>query len=159
MTKPTIYGLALEIAEREGWRNVTRGPLFQLCKERGLVGSSIEATWCKNSLRGPNSMTNIRRKLSAEPGITEGAPGSGGTSPAWKDANKQNVLDKAYALARTHGLMVSRAVIAEEAGVSAGTVSGIWGGMQNLRQAVIEKARMDGALGIVDQGRAMGLTK
>ena len=159
MTKPTIYGLALELAKREGWRNVTRAPLFQLCKERGLVGPSLEATWCKNNLRGANSMTNIRRMLSAEPGIVEGVSHGGGTSPAWKDANKQNVLESAFELAKRHGLMVSRARIAKEAGVSAGTVSGIWGGMQNLRNAVIERARLDGDQGIVDQGRAMGLTR
>lgn len=159
MTKPTVYGLALEIARRDGWRNVTRAPLFQLCNERGLVGASSEATWCKNNLRGDNSMTNIRRLLSAEPGITEGVPSGGGTSPAWKDVNKQTVLESAFELAKRHGLMVSRARIAAEAGVSAGTVSGIWGGMENLRHAIIEQARRDGDQTIVDQGRAMGLTR
>lgn len=158
MSQPTIYQLALEIAKSQGWRNVTRGPLYRLARERGLVGSTqLEATWCKNNLRGNNSMARIRAALSREPGLTGGEP-SGSKSPAWKDLNRQTILDKAFELAQSQGLMVSRAVIAEAAGVSPGTVSGMWGGMAELRSAVIARAREKGVEKILHQAAALGLT-
>lgn len=159
MAIPTIYNLALELARKDGWRNVTRGPLFKLCKERGLVDDkSLESTWCKNNLRGANSMACIRDRLRLEDGVPDGTP-QGERSPAWKDVNQGLILDKAYELSVTRGrLMVSRADIAEAAGVSPATVSGMWEGMPALRQAVIRRARENGVQRLLDQADALGLT-
>lgn len=159
MSLPTIYELALELARKDGWRNVTRTPLFRLAKERGLVSKgTTEPTWCKNYLRGSNSMSCLRARLRQEPGVPDGVP-QGERSPAWKDVNRELILDKAFDLAVSRGrLIIPRADIAEAAGVSPATVSGMWGSMQKLRDAVIERAREKGAQRLVDQADALGLT-
>lgn len=159
MTQPTIYELALELARTDGWRNVTRGPLFKLCKARGLVGDDCaEKYWCGNNFRGANSLSCIRTRLSAEPDLLQGVP-RGEKSPAWKEVNQGLILDKAYDLVvAKRRLMISRAVIAEAAGVSPATVSGMWGGMDALRLAVVNRARAEGRKWVVDQADALGLT-
>ena len=159
MQLPTIYELALELARKDGWRNVTRTPLFNLAKERGLVSpGTTEPNWCKNYLRGSNSMSCLRAVLRHAEGVQDGMP-QGERSPAWKEVNRELILDKAYELANSRGrLMIPRADIAEASGVSPATVSGMWGDMQALRQAVIQRAETLGNKRLIDQAHALGLT-
>lgn len=157
MSQPTIYDLALEIAKAQGWRNVTRGPLYRLARQRGLVGEEQnEKNWCKN-LRGNNSLSRIRARLSTEPDLPDGQM-QGSTSPAWREFNRTNILDKAFELAQSKGLMVKRVDIAEAAGVSPCYVSLAWGGMEALRSAVIERAREKGDKRLLDQADALGIS-
>lgn len=161
MTQPSIYDLALELARKDGWRNVTRGPLFELAKARGLVGEKTsEDNWCKNYLRGGNAMSSIRSRLRVEPGVPDGGEtGRDANSPAWRDVNRAQILDSAYNLAVTQSrLMIPRADIAEAAGVSPASVSKIWGSMKALRLAVVDRARTEKVKRIVDQADALGLT-
>lgn len=155
----TIYELALELARTHGWRNVTRTPLFALAKERGIVGEgTTEPNWCKNYLRGANSLSCIREKLRHGPDLPDGTP-RGERSPAWRDVNKGLIFDKAYNLAVTQGrLMIPREQIASASGVSPATVTGLWGGMKTLRLAIVEKARAEGIERLVHQADAIGLT-
>lgn len=160
MQQPSIYDLALELARKVGWRNVTRGPLFQLAKERGIVEPETdEKNWCKN-LRGANSMSCIRSRLRTEPDVPDGSEnGRDANSPAWREVNRDQILQSAYDLAASRGrLLIPRADVAEAAGVSPASVSKIWGSMDTLRLAVVARAKLEGPKKLVDQADAVGLT-
>lgn len=162
MQQKTIYDVALELAREVGWRNVTRGPLFAKCREAGLVlKDQTEKNWCSNNMRGGHGLSAIRSRLRNEPGITEGENSDPKTSRSgsWTEINREVILDSAYALAVAENrLMIPRDRIAEAAGVSGATINNIWGGMPNLRMAVVAKARAEGQQRLVDQADAIGLT-
>lgn len=154
----SIYDVALELARANGWRNVTSKPLIKLARQRGLIPEgTADENWRKN-LRGSNSVSQLRSRLRLEPGIPDGVP-HGEHTPAWKDANKQVILDTAYRLAvERNRLMIPRSEVAEAAGVSVGLIYVHWGEMANLRVAVAEKAKSDGRQNLVLQAQAIGLT-
>lgn len=154
----SIYDVALELARANGWRNVTSKPLIKLARQRGLIPEgTADENWRKN-LRGSNSMSQLRSRLRLEPGIPDGTP-QGEHTPAWKDANRQVILDTAYKLAvDSNQIVIPRKRVAEEAGVSVGLIYVHWGEMANLRTAVAEKAKSDGRQNLVLQAQAIGLT-
>lgn len=154
----SIYDVALELAKANGWRNVTRKPLVALARKRGLIPEAMtDENWCKN-LRGTNSLSQLRSRLRLEPGLPDGTP-QGEHTPAWKDANRQVILDTAYRLAvDSDQIVIPRKRVAEEAGVSVGLIYVHWGEMANLRTAVAEKAKSDGRQNLVLQAQAIGLT-
>jgi hypothetical protein len=161
MSETTVYDVALELARRDGWRNLTRSPLYALAKEKGIVpeGQS-ESNWCKN-LRGGHGLSSLRSRVRLVPGVEEGVLSSGQSSRSgsWKDVNKQIILDTAYALAEQENkLMIPRAQIAEMAGVSGTQVNLLWGTMGELRLAIVKRAREKGNRRLVDQADAIGLT-
>lgn len=157
----TIYDVALGLAREIGWRNVSRGPLLDACIAAGLVGECSPTSWARNYLRGANSISALRAKLSELPDLPEGSP-LGSTSGAWRNQNQRAILDAAWRLALAERrLLVPRREVAKAAGVSDGLVSLSWGGMAALRRAVIDRARTSddpGAQQLVLQAQAMGLT-
>lgn len=154
-----VWNVALELAKRDGWRNVTRRPLIAALQQAGVIPGDRDQNqcenWCRNYLRGNNSLSRLRARLSKEPGIGEGKR-RGERSPAWSDVNRDQVFEAAYKLVIDQGkLMVPRSEIAEAAGVSNGYVSILWDGMPNLRKAIVERARVEGHERIVLQAEAL----
>lgn len=153
--KPTINDVALGLAREIGWRNVTRSPLLAACVRDGLVDEQHAAVWGTNNFRGDNALSKIRGRLSTA-GLPEGLP-AGSTSSVWRERTRDLILDEAFRLStERQQLMIPRWEIAAAVGVSSGLVSLAWGGMDNLRRAVVARAGESSVLGL--QAAAIGLT-